>query len=337
MKPAAARPPHRASCLARPMSAATLAWLVFLAIAMEGAPVPARANMLDPSETAESTQLLLGIPHDTDERLAGIGAPMGIRASSGGVTVTLDRVVGDRTLIICVFSVAYDDGSPFDAPVRPGMASAPMITFGSATAEIASWDLFFADFPTSLLGIPHQSNIAYGSYDADPDDAAFQFIFNVLPPDPIRTGTVSLHFEDLVCWEEHSRRTIAEGTWDFEFSIPYGDSTVVLPAGQTLELEDGASVTFDNVLLSPLGVYIDFALHELPNDRVSEELARFPIALAMRDGSIVELGEDGGCSLIDGTGKGWRGARPASFVDCGEVASVLIGDDIVIPVAEANT
>lgn len=39
MKPAAARPPHRASCLARPMSAATLAWLVFLAIAMEGAPM----------------------------------------------------------------------------------------------------------------------------------------------------------------------------------------------------------------------------------------------------------------------------------------------------------
>ena len=156
-----------------------------MAITLAGAPVTAHANILDPSEAAESTQLLLGIPHGANERLAGIGTPMELEASNGGVTVTLDRVVGDRTLIICVFSVVRNDGSPFVTPVRPGMTSAPMITFGSADAKVNSWDLFLANFPGSMLEILPRANIVYGSYDANPDDAAFQFISALLSPWPL--------------------------------------------------------------------------------------------------------------------------------------------------------
>ncbi len=57
---------------------------------------------------------LFGGPPAQTEVVGKIGRPLGASATSNGVTVTAEAIIGDRANYTIVFSVAKDDGTPFE-------------------------------------------------------------------------------------------------------------------------------------------------------------------------------------------------------------------------------
>ena len=103
-----------------------------------------------------------GAPAST-EVIDAIGRPIGASASCNGVTITADAVVGDRWNYIVVFSIARDDGEPFD--VTPNDAGTLPLMFEGPSGTHIDW-----------------MNGGGGSilfYDADPNDNAIQMVESI--------------------------------------------------------------------------------------------------------------------------------------------------------------
>lgn len=227
-------------------------------------------------------------PTADTEVIDKIGRPVGASDTSGGVTVTADAILFDGYNYMLAFSVAKDDGTPFDVETIPD-------TNGKLDLF---WDRWSSDIGLNTSGGHGGSYF----YDEDPEDAAIQYVETMSYDEAVKTGgTVKMMFGDLRNMDE----TIAEGTWNLKFKLEAGDLSTELPAGQTFAL-NGMNATIDKLVISPIGYYLRYTVDEEADfgqaqsgretEQQERELSRFdvPRTLRCKDGTETDLMTGGG-------------------------------------------
>ena len=270
------------------------------------------------------------------EILDRMGVPIGASDTADGVTITADAIIGDTYSYAVVYSIARDDGQPLAEDLTPleGTDGTLPLTFDQSDTFIR------------MLGGSHGS--AY-FYDADPTDAAIQYVVMMTMDTPIEPGTATATFQNLyLCSEDARDRTLlAEGNWKIRFQFNFPDSGVSLDAGQTFQLS-GMEATLDGVTISPLSIQVDYTVWEelvwdhqdqaegQMSEHDREQSYRFfeslPVTVNFTDGTALDLsGNGGGIRPEDGKTVCQKGRVFEEILDLSTVASVTVGD-ITLPV-----
>lgn len=278
-----------------------------------------------------------------------IGRPIGVAQSSGGVTVSADAIIGDKTSLAVVFSVAKDDGTPFE---------------GIEALEIGLLPLGFSedldvDFP--LLTQIAQGMGSTGSsyfFDADPTDNAIQLVetrsYEGSGDLSLVGRTMTAHFRDLTLYGNDEPTVIAPGEWKLTFPIDYEDSSITLPAGQSFKLEGffeddvtdtreqvgPIAATVDELSISPIALHVRYTVaqrvewtssesgRQSEHDaQLSDLLFSLPTHITLADGSVIELADYAGGS-ISADGDVAHCETNIFFdriLDLDEIASITIG------------
>ena len=268
-----------------------------------------------------------------------IGYPIGASATSNGVTITADAIIGDTYSYAIVYSIQRDDGQPLvSQEVLESGDNALPLTFDSH-------DVTPGNPLAVLLGGGGGGYSRF--YDADPNDNAIQFMEVWTFSSPIRPGKVTATFQGLYEASEDylDKELLAEGPWKLEFHMAFEDSSVSLPAGQDFTL-NGMDATLDSVVVSPLSIMVEYTVYEkVPEvaredsleDAGSDPYAPFrdlPIVITYTDGSALEI-ESGNTSVSSGGGSSTKCTKGLVFETLrplDEVASVTVGG-IVLPVS----
>lgn len=274
-----------------------------------------------------------GAPAQT-ELLNEVGRPIGASATSNGVTVTAEAVVGDRSNFTVVYSVEFDDPSalegvePNENGVLPLVADAACHVDGTVAGGGAAW-----------------------FYDADPDDNTIQYAesmgFTTWNGAGIVGRTMRFSMDSIRTVEGEDSRVIASGDWDLKFEMNYVDTTVDFPAGQETTWQ-GASVTIDAVAVSSVGVTVDYTIDRQigdlgPSGRLSDEarakqdaVLGLPVTVAFADGTTFDAisANTTAVKQDDGTSAVTKTATYDRIVAAGDIVSVTVGD-VEIPVSAA--
>ena len=301
---------------------------------------------------AAVADLFGGAPADT-KIVDKVGRPVGATATSNGVTVTADAIVGDASNIKVLYTVARDDGKPFDIPA-------------SATSKDGLLMVGF-DFPSSI--IDGTSGMGGGSYfyDADPTDNKIQYVeeWSVDADSSLIGKTMRVDLRDLKVYsgtveantgnEESGDQSanpaaagdiLAKGEWKLSFKIDYEDSSRLLGAGVKLS-QGGMSATVDKASISPVGFTIEYTVdgviddskmgsNGMMSDEANAELEKFydqDYVIMMKDGSTIETSNTGGSSHKEGnTERVKRGFFFDRIIDVDQVASVTV-NGVELPLA----
>ena len=215
-----------------------------------------------------------------------MGVPIGASDTADGVTITADAIIGDTYSYAVVYSIARDDGQPLAEDLNPlGGTDGPLpLTFDQSDTFIG------------MLGGSHGT--AY-FYDADPADNAVQYVELRTADGPLQPGTAKVTLQGLCVFPDgdySNKQTLVSGKWSFKFQFAFENSSIQLPAGQTVNL-DGLEATLDRVELSPLSFLVEYTV---PDTRASDvvwsnrHFQNVPISLTMKDGSTLDLSNSGG-------------------------------------------
>ena len=265
-----------------------------------------------------------------------IGYPIGASATSNGVTITADAIVGDTYSYAIVYSIQRDDGQPLLSDELLSSDNRLPLEFDSQHTTQDNPQAFSDD------GWGTGSGTSY-FYDADPADSAVQYVKIMTHDNPIQPCDVTATFQNLYDTSEGhwdgARKLLAAGPWKLEFHMAFEDSSVSLDAGQDFTL-NGMSATLDAVILSPLSIVVEYTVHqELPplgitagGESTYASFVDLPIVITYTDGSTLDAGgnsgmdSSNGCTLVQAD-MVFETLRPLD-----EVASVTVGD-IVLPVS----
>lgn len=274
-----------------------------------------------------------GAPAQT-ELLNEVGRPIGASATSNGVTVTAEAVVGDRSNFTVVYDVEFDAPSalegvePNENGVLPLVADAACHVDGTVAGGGAAW-----------------------FYDADPDDNTIQYAesmgFTTWNGAGIVGRTMRFSMDSIRTVEGEDSRVIASGDWNLKFEMNYVDTTVDLPAGQETTWQ-GANVTIDAVAVSSVGVTVDYTIDRQigdlgPSGRLSDEarakqdaVLGLPVTVAFADGTTFDAISANTTTVKqdDGTSAVTKTATYDRIVAAGDIVSVTVGD-VEIPVSAA--
>lgn len=273
-----------------PFAAAAAAAAVALAVGTGGAAYAARALLDVPGALDD---LFNGAPAST-EVIDSVGRPIGASATSNGVTVTAETVVGDRTNIAVVFSIERDDGKPFD--------------------EALSSLMFESGSSIHVDGMRAANGGSY-FYDADPDDDSVQYVVKLsfdTDDGTVIGKTARVSLSNLMVLGDEGATMVTEGSWNLKFTIDYEDTTRDLEAGYDVDL-NGMGAHIDSVELSPIGIVVEYTVEGTmdasaqESGKESEEHAsmvdRFlnlPISVTLADGTAINGTSSGGSSAEDG-------------------------------------
>lgn len=280
-----------------------------------------------------------GGPAET-EIIDQIGYPIGASATSNGVTITADAIMGDTYSYAIVYSIRRDDGSPLVSDE----------TLAAGAERDGLLPLRFRNYGTQVRTSGGGAHGSSWFYDADPADNAIQFVEMMTQDQPLKPGTASVKFQDLSVYTDNDYRTsetLAEGTWRLKFDFAFEDSSISLPAGQSFTL-NGMDATLDGVTLSPLSIQVDYTVHQelvwsenresgRENEYDREQSYRYfeslPVVITYTDGTTQDLTNAGG-GITPGDGE--TVCQKSRIFDelrpLDEVASVTVGD-IVLPVS----
>lgn len=265
----------------------------------------------------------------TTEVVDGIGRPVA-QASSNGVTVTAEAVLGDWSNYVVVLTVAKDDGTAFEG-IRENEDGTLALTFGNLAT-------------VTIDGAPSRGTTSY-FFDADPDDNAIQFVKasaidthggGSFLGKPVRVKLLDLMALD----EDGAARTLVEGAWRMSFLANCADLSRNVPAGQTFAFDEGTA-TINAITISPMSLsvdlMIDFPIEVNPigfDTPQSKRLQGLPLTVNMKDGTVVDATQKGGGAIevreyTTVTDKSLMFDR---FLDLDEVASITVGGvDIPMP------
>lgn len=224
---------------------------------------------------------------DAQQRAADLGLPgegLGLSATSGGVTVTLEGVLDDGEKAYIPVTLTFEDGALPDAGLQyyaMGLGNVPLP--GAETPAGNSVKLLCtAEHPG--LGAGDALTVNIPCLWATRTDAA---------------GTST------AAWEQ-------EGQWDFTFTLPQAQEPTVtdVPAG-TADPETGVQIA--QVRLTPMRVSVVF---EGPADSAGERdaMSRAQIALHFADGTERVMPEGG--RAAGGAATGGPIGRPYYEVSC---------------------
>lgn len=286
-------------------------------------------------DVGESFSAIFGSSAAQTQVIDQIGYPIGASATSGGITITADAIMGDTYSYAVVYTIQRDDGQPLaDAEaLRPINDTLP---------------LSFTNFGIDVGYMGGMHGTAY-FFDADPSDNAIQYVEMMTADDPIRPGVAKVKFQDLnLKTGDGSLTLLAKGTWQLKFDFNFEDAMVELPAGQNFTL-NGMDATLDAVRVSPLSYQVEYTVHDQlqwdsnpeggqqsTHDR--EEMSRYfdslPLSLTLKDGTILDLtNSGGGISPEDGQTVCEKSGLFDEILELDQVASITVGD-IVIPVSQ---
>ena len=276
------------------------------------------------------------------ELIDKLGVPLGAQAQANGVTVTADAAIGDAHGYAAVFSIARDDGEPFDL--------ADVQNVDGVLAGLA-----FADDRVEVDGVDAETGSSW-FFDADPADNAIQYMVRMdmattSDGSSVAGRDATAHFGDLIVRDakDPSKETVvAQGPWDLAFAFDYEDQTVsvALDADATAAW-DGREATVQAVSVSPLGAYVAYTMDGVPleqkeSGQVSPEVAAswesytgLPITVTFADGTQQRFEDGNGPSSMDVS----AGDKTAVFRSCpfeaianvDDVVSVTVGD-LEVPV-----
>lgn len=324
-KNAAVRRPKRRLALVAACLAAALAVGGGGGVAVAAGVLPNPADVL--------SDVFGGAPAQT-ELLNEVGRPIGASATSNGITVTAEAVVGDRSNFTVVYDVRFDDPSalegvePNENGVLPLVANADCHVDGTVAGGGAAW-----------------------FYDADPGDDTIQYAesmgFTTWNGAGIVGRTMRFSMDGIRTVEGEDSRTIASGDWNLKFEMNYVDTTVDLPTGQETTWQ-GADVTVDAVAVSSVGVTVDYTIDRQigdlgPSGRLSDEaLAKqdavlgLPVTVAFADGTTFDATNANTTAVKqdDGTSAVTKTVTYDRIVAAGDIVSVTVGD-VEIPVSAA--
>ena len=282
---------------------------------------------------------LFGANAAQTEIIDQIGYPIGACATSGGVTITADAILGDTYSYAILYSIQREDGQP--------LVSEDVLA--AAAEQDMPLPLRFNNYGTQLH-IPGNSHGQSFFYDADPADSAIQFVEMHTSDRPLKAGVATVKFQDLSLYANGDYRDpqlLAEGTWKLKFDFAFEDCSISLPAGQTFQL-NGMDAVLDAVALSPLSIQVNYTVssqiqwdenresgQQSEHDREQSRLYfdSLPIIITYADGTTLDLTNAGG-SLTPGDGKTvCQKSRIFDTIQAlNEMVSVTVGD-VVIPVS----
>ena len=304
-----------------------------LALVLGGGGTAAVAAGVLPNPADVLSDVFGGAPAQT-ELLNEVGRPIGASATSNGVAVTAEAVVGDRSNYTVVYSVEFDDPSvlegiePNENGVLPLVADAACHVDGTMAGGGAAW-----------------------FYDADPDDSTIQYAesmgFTTWNDAGIIGRTMRFSMDGIRTMEGEDSRVIASGDWDLKFEMNYVDTTVELPAGQETAWQ-GADVTVDAVAVSSVGVTVDYTINRQigdlgPSGRLSDEarakqdaVLGLPVIVAFADGTTFDATNANTTAVKqdDGTSAVTKTVTYDRIVAAGDIVSVTVGD-VEIPLSAA--
>lgn len=307
-----------------------------LALAVAGGTGVAVAAGVLPAPSEVLSDILGGSPAQT-EVIDRIGRPIGASATSNGVTITADAVIGDAHGYTIVYSISRTDGQPLD------LSGVTRLDNG----------LLALGFDEDFTDVPGAKGMIGSSwfYDADPTDNSIQFVetadsMTTFDGRSVVGRNIHVHLNDLVALSDGLEpHTLAAGTWDLSFELNYEDVSVTLPTGQTVDC-NGYQATIRELSVSPTGVHVAYELPEgvtddpapdapdgaMLSDEQGEELNdiyALPLVVTFADGSTEDLTDSGGqCddNVVD------KRAPFAQIHDVSDIASVTVGG-VTIPVA----
>ena len=275
-----------------------------------------------------------GAPAQT-ELLNEVGHPIGASATSNGVTVTAEAVVGDRFNYAVAYSIEFDDSAALEG-----------LEFHEGGKLTYVGDAFLrVDGAMSGGGLVRL-------YDADPGDNTLQLVqvMGVQTWNDAgivgRTARFSMSKLEIFT-DEGEFKTLAAGDWNLKFKMNYVDTTVDLPAGQSTTWL-GSAVTIDAVAVSSLGVTVDYTIDRqtrdlaLPGEVSDEALAEqaavmgLPVIVTFADGTTFDATDTNGSSAKrgDGTSTVSKATTYDRIVTVDDIVSVTVGD-VEIPVSAA--
>lgn len=332
----AAPGPRRAEVLAMPAKRRLwprVAASVALALALAGGGTVAVAAGVLPNPADVLSDVFGGAPAQT-ELIDDVGRPVGASVTSGGVTVTAQAVIGDRSNYTVVYSMEFEDPSVLDGlePNENGLL--PLI----------------ADASIYVDGAMSGGGGAY-FYDADPTDNVIQYVetmaVSTWDGSSIVGRTARFSMRGIRAFtEEGDKGLVASGEWSLKFEMNYVDTTIDLPTGQTTTWQ-GSRVTVEAVTVSAVGVTVDYSIDRQMGDLgpsgMMSDAARaeqdavigLPVTVTFSDGSTfdatsanssAEKRDDGGSFVT-------KSATFDRIVDAGDIVSVTVGE-VEIPVSE---
>ncbi len=269
------------------------------------------------------------------ELLNDVGRPIGASATSNGVTVTAEAVVGDRSNFTVVYDVEFDDPSALEG-IEPGedgtlplVAEATLYVDGVNGGGGGSW--FF---------------------DADPGDGTIQYAetmgFSTWNGAGIIGRTMRFWMSEIRAYDaEGGYTTLVTGNWSLKFEMNYVDTTVDLPAGQETTWQ-GAGVTVDAVAVSSVGVTVDYTIDRQigdlgPSGQLSDEaeakmeaVTGLPVTVTFADGTTFDATNANAHAeeQNDGSSAVTKTVTYDRIVAAGDIVSVTVGD-VEIPVSAA--
>lgn len=317
----------------RPRRWARVAAGLALALALGGGGTVAVAAGVLPNPADVLSDVFGGAPDQT-ELLNEVGRPIGASASSNGVTVTAEAVVGDRSNFTVVYDVEFDDPSalegvePNENGVLPLVADAACHVDGTVAGGGTAW-----------------------FYDADPNDNTIQYAesmgFTTWNDAGIIGRTMRFSMDGIRTLEGEDSRAIAMGDWDLKFEMNYVDTTVDLPAGQETTWQ-GTGVTIDAVAVSSVGVTVDYTIDRQigdlgPSGQLSDgarakqdAVLGLPVTVTFADGTAFDATNANTTAVKqdDGTSAVTKTVTYDRIVAAGDIVSVTVGD-VEIPVSAA--
>lgn len=305
-----------------------------LALVLGGGGTVAVAAGVLPNPADVLSDVFGGAPAQT-ELLNEVGRPIGASATSNGVTVTAEAVVGDRSNFTVVYDVEFDDPSVLEG-IEPGE---------NGTLRLVAKTTRYVD------GVKGGGGGSW-FFDADPGDGTIQYAetmgFTTWNGAGIIGRTMRFSMSEIRTYDaEGGYTTLATGNWSLKFEMNYVDTTVDLPAGQETTWQ-GADVTIDAVAVSSVGVTVDYTIERQigdlgPSGRLSDEaqakqdaVLGLPVTVTFADGTTFDATNANTHSeeQNDGTSAVTKTVTYDRIIAEGDIVSVIVGD-VEIPVRAA--
>ncbi len=201
------------------------------------------------------------------EIVDSIGVPIGVSASVDGYTLTCDAIIGDRYNVEIVYTLSRDNGQPI--PEGVGFASGRTAILPGSSGGSSQSRLQHLDDPSKVY-----------------------FTVKCSYSVPILGRLASASYGQLVCDNGSGGKTVlAYGPWELQYTLRCKDSTrKVTPAQRDVTDLSGKRYRIDKILLSPIGLHIDFKWKEPKSLAVGESLCpNFEVSLKFADGTMYTL------------------------------------------------
>ncbi len=246
------------------------------------------------------------------EVVDGVGRVLGSEASSSGVTVRAEAVLGDGHNVVVILSLMRDGG------------------WGDLAPQGVDDKLPLAFEGGGQLAVDGVSTVAGGSFffDDDTGDDVIRYVLSATT-DGSSDGSICGH-EARVALRDLSavgpdgvRETVSPGRWTLRFPIDYENMEVGFPAGGSVVLQRGATATGEEAVVSPVGVAVTFSGGE---GRVLPEDCRMSLSVTLSDGTVVKPISTPILESADGSAPGVLVAGVFDrLIDPEEVDSVNVG------------